>query len=332
MLNMHVLDIQQNALIINGKQFPLSFSVDNFIAAFGDQYQLEKPSSCSYVDSYRWHDPSIFFNKDSDSILMTSKDISIVYQGQALPEYYAEHDQARVFLSKSATTLDYLQVADHSYVHLIYNADSVAYYFSLGQQATYPKYENLNELSLKKQPEYIQLWQEWIAAVSKNTDISIVNNILQSGITQRELDTAAHLHLPEALVALYAVYDVDQSSEEWIFTLDEGDCFELLSFDAIAEEWEQIQDLISDTEDMMDGEYFGDYDQEIDVSHYAKPEWIPIATDKQGDYLLIDLAPSQYGKKGQIIVLNNESWDRYVVAPSLDALIHQKIRQLNTNI
>ncbi|MBF7683745.1 SMI1/KNR4 family protein [Acinetobacter sp. B5B] len=326
---MYRLEINENMFVINDQKLPSNFSLDTLIAGFGEDYCIEKVSDMSYVDSYRWHQPNIFLNRDSNSLTMSSKNVCIIYKNQRLSDYYAEHEEEWVALEKSKTAFNYLKVADQIYVYIIENADSIFYLFRLGHYTTYPFHKTANETSLQRDPQYLQLWHDWVNALSQQHDEETIHDVLQSGVTQHEIDQITNVKYPVELLALYTIHDVNHASCEWLFTLDTDDAFELLSFADIAQEWEAIQDLIEDTQDMLEDDYFGDYDLEIDAHAYAKPEWIPIATDKQGDYLLIDMAPSARGQIGQIIALSNESWDRYVVADSLYALIREKITQLN---
>jgi cell wall assembly regulator SMI1 len=52
---------------------------------------------------------------------------------------------------------------------------------------------------------------------------------------------------------------------------------------------------------------------------------VPFAEGRNGDYLLYDTDPSEQGDFGQIIELQNESWQRNVVAESLEALLKNEI-------
>ncbi|PWB22398.1 SMI1/KNR4 family protein [Flavobacterium sp. HTF] len=49
-----------------------------------------------------------------------------------------------------------------------------------------------------------------------------------------------------------------------------------------------------------------------------------------GDYLVYDTDPAEKGKLGQIIELQNESWERNIVADSLEELIQNEINNLKS--
>ncbi|MDH2045390.1 SMI1/KNR4 family protein [Acinetobacter johnsonii] len=55
---------------------------------------------------------------------------------------------------------------------------------------------------------------------------------------------------------------------------------------------------------------------------------MPFAEGRNGDYLMIDLDPSEQGQYGQIIELQNESWERNVISSSLEDFIQINIDQL----
>ena len=101
--------------------------------------------------------------------------------------------------------------------------------------------------------------------------------------------------------------------------------YELIPFQDIAEEWNSIQDLQFDEDDLPEQEI--DFEK-INTNNYANPKWIPFATGRNGDYLLYDTDPASKGKFGQIIELQNESWDRNIVADSLEELIQNEISNL----
>jgi cell wall assembly regulator SMI1 len=47
------------------------------------------------------------------------------------------------------------------------------------------------------------------------------------------------------------------------------------------------------------------------------PGWLPLSTDGKGDHHCLDLAPTQEGKAGQILILWHDEQARTVVAGSL---------------
>jgi cell wall assembly regulator SMI1 len=55
---------------------------------------------------------------------------------------------------------------------------------------------------------------------------------------------------------------------------------------------------------------------------------LPFADGDNGDYLLFDTDPSELGTYGQIILLENETWERVVIANSLEELIKSQIEKV----
>lgn len=103
--------------------------------------------------------------------------------------------------------------------------------------------------------------------------------------------------------------------------------YELIPFEDIKEEWEAIQDLQFDEDDLPEQEI--DFEK-IKTNNYANPKWIPFATARNGDYLLYDTDPASKGKFGQIIEFQNVSWERNIVADSLEELIQNEINNLKS--
>jgi cell wall assembly regulator SMI1 len=52
---------------------------------------------------------------------------------------------------------------------------------------------------------------------------------------------------------------------------------------------------------------------------YASPGWIPFAIDGGGNSLGIDLDPGPAGTRGQVINFGRDEFEKFVLAPSLDA-------------
>lgn len=175
------------------------------------------------------------------------------------------------------------------------------------------------------------LWQEWISEINKivSTDNDYYN--LAEGISEEDIKnhTApdSKITIPPALLNFYKVKNVDYDAVTSAFQiLINNWSYELIPFQDIKQEWELIQDLQFDEDDLPE-------QQEIDFeklqsNNYANPKWIPFATGRNGDYLLYDTDPAPKGKFGQIIELQNESWERNIVADSLDELIQNEINNL----
>lgn len=175
------------------------------------------------------------------------------------------------------------------------------------------------------------LWKEWISEINKivSTDNDYYN--LSDGITAEDIKKHTILEdditIPPALLNFYKVQNVDYDSVTSAFQFGVNNfSYDLIPFQDIKQEWESIQDLQFDEDDLPEQEEI-DFDK-IQTDNYANPKWIPFATGRNGDYLLYDTDPASKGKFGQIIELQNESWERNIVADSLEELIQNEISNL----
>ncbi|SHM36109.1 SMI1/KNR4 family protein [Flavobacterium chilense] len=184
-------------------------------------------------------------------------------------------------------------------------------------------------------PEFAQfetLWQEWISEINKivETDHDYYN--LTDGITLETITKHAVLEdeitIPPALLNFYKVQNVEYDAVTSAFQfLTHNWSYDLIPFADIPEEWNSIQDLQFDEDDLPEQEI--DFEK-LQTNNYTNPKWIPFATGRNGDYLLYDTDPAEKGKFGQIIELQNESWQRNIVAESLEELLNNEINNLKT--
>jgi hypothetical protein len=171
----------------------------------------------------------------------------------------------------------------------------------------------------------------WISEIKKTVPETNDYFNLKEGISEIEFiyDTKIKddIWIPNELIDCYKSINVAYNgiASAFSFTLDNG-WYQLIPFADIQQHWEGIQDL-----------YFGDdisdadldkFDPKVKAEDYANPRWIPFADAGQGDYLLFDTDPSEIGTYGQIIELQNVSWERNVIANSLEALIAQQIEKV----
>ena len=99
----------------------------------------------------------------------------------------------------------------------------------------------------------------------------------------------------------------------------------LLSFSEITQQWESLERI----DFLPDGVYWdaeNDYftsnvDGRIRNSDWFNPLWIPFASSGNGDYLCIDLAPTETGVVGQIIEFLNEESERNFISVSFEDLM-----------
>jgi cell wall assembly regulator SMI1 len=176
------------------------------------------------------------------------------------------------------------------------------------------------------------LWQEWIIEINKIIEADNRYYNLTDGISAEDLKEHSILEdeitIPPALQNFYKVQNVEYDAVTSAFQFLISDwTYDLIPFEDIKEEWNSIQDLQFDQDDLPEQEI--DFEK-IKTNNYANPKWIPFATGRNGDYLLFDTDPATKGKFGQIIELQNESWERNIVAESLEELLKNEINNLKT--
>lgn len=195
--------------------------------------------------------------------------------------------------------------------------------------------EKIKNLRLPVDKEFKQLeslWQEWIIEINKIVTADNDYYNLTDGISAEDLKEHFNLEneitIPPALQNFYKIQNVEYNAVTSAFQfLISNWTYDLIPFEDIKEEWNAIQDLQFDEDDLPELEI--DFDK-IKTNNYANPKWIPFATGRNGDYLVYDTDPADKGKFGQIIKLQNESWERNIAAESLEELLKKEINNLKT--
>ncbi|CAM3926409.1 Knr4/Smi1-like domain-containing protein [Flavobacterium branchiophilum] len=178
-----------------------------------------------------------------------------------------------------------------------------------------------------------QLFTNWIDLIHKIVPEHNPYFNLTSGISEMEIETHKTLEngleIPVELIHLYKIYNVKDNhvASAFSFTPENGGWYQLIPFKKIKQEWEGIQNLYF--EDSLEEGNLENFDPKVKADDYANPRWIPFADGDNGDYLLFDTDPSDEGKYGQIILLENESWERIVIANSIEELIESQIEKVN---
>lgn len=175
------------------------------------------------------------------------------------------------------------------------------------------------------------LWLKWIEQVSTviKPDDNCYN--LTQGITQKDIKKHSRLKgdivVPDELINFYKIHNVEYSGATSAFGFFvNGIRYDLIPFEDIASHWRDIADL---TEDFDGGETdFSGYNHRVKADGYASLRWIPFANGHNGDYLLYDTDPFDGGIYGQIIELQNESWERNIAADSLSELLRKEIESI----
>lgn len=185
----------------------------------------------------------------------------------------------------------------------------------------------------EKYTHFITIWEEWVNETTKIVQANNPYYNLTHGITQVDveknvlLDPTNNITVPDLLINFYKIYNVEYNgvTSPFSFFLHNWK-YDLLPFEKIKKDWESIQLLNDEDNDISD--LVSEYDKKVKADNYANPGWIPFAEGYNGDYLLFDTDPSLKGQYGQIIELQNESWYRGVIANSLEELLQNEINAI----
>lgn len=322
---------------INDTIVQLPAAIDVLKKALGDCRYIKK----QYNHIYTWDDLGIMaFSKEGKQAESLAIEFEVkkydycaksiftgefIFDGQELFQYYENNKNQLVKLFKG----------DRSGAFVL-NGISIWFDKEDGKITSLsisPYEEKEKKISAPLDPEFKAfkpLWQEWILEINKIVSSSNAYYNLTEGIStediQEHIELEDDIKIPPALINFYKVQNVDYDPVTAAFQFGVNNwSYDLIPFQDIAEEWNSIQDLQFEEDDLPEQEL--DFEK-INTNNYANPKWIPFATGRNGDYLLYDTDPASKGKFGQIIELQNESWSRIIVADSLEELIQNEINNL----
>jgi cell wall assembly regulator SMI1 len=333
------LELSKNGFQINNVNIEFPIDIKVLKQALGDSRYIKK----KYNHIYTWDDQGIMaFSKEGDQVESLAVEFEVreydycaksiftgefIFNGEELFQYYENNKKQLVKLFKG----------DRSGAFII-NGISVWFDKEDGKITSLsicPREEEVKKVPAPVDPEFKffqPLWKEWIFEINKIVSENNDYYNLAEGISEDDINNHSviedEITIPPALVNFYKVQNVDYDGVTSTFQILINNWpYELIPFQDIAEEWNSIQDLQFDEDDLPEQEI--DFEK-IQTNNYANPKWIPFATGRNGDYLLYDTDPASKGKFGQIIELQNESWDRNIVADSLEELVQNEINNLKT--
>lgn len=333
-LSLSKTDFKINDVII---QFPID--IDILKKALGECRYLKK----EYNHIYTWDNQGIIaFSKDGINVENLMLDFNFgnydycsknpftgefIFDDHELFEFYESNKNQLIKLFKGDKTGAF-----------ILNGTSVWFEKENGKITAIDISAYVEKIKKPKLPvdqefkQFETLWQEWIEQINKivSKDNDYYN--LTDGISAEDLEQHSVLEneitIPKALQNFYKVQNVEYDAVTSAFQfLINNWTYDLIPFNDIKKEWDFIDDLQFDEDDLPELEI--DFEK-IQTNNYANPKWIPFATGRNGDYLLYDSDPAKKGKFGQIIELQNESWERNIVAESLEELLKNEIKNLKT--
>lgn len=176
-----------------------------------------------------------------------------------------------------------------------------------------------------------QLWTDWMTAIEQIVPQENEYYNLKHGIEQQDilnLQQQQEMQIPEILINFYKAHNVEWDAVTSVFSFSvDGMGYDLLPFEDIYQHWQNNVEL--NTGEHLDASNYPNYDARTKINDYTNVSWIPFAESRDGDYLMLDLDPAEGGTYGQIIELQNESWERNIIANSLEHLVEMTIKQLN---
>lgn len=133
----------------------------------------------------------------------------------------------------------------------------------------------------------------------------------------KEVEEIARTKLPQEFKNLYLIHN--------------GETESVVYGSMLGMRWMDIQSIKNQIEyiEKSDFRMIDDNMRIMKVGEY-KREWIPFAEDFQGRYLALDLNPDINGKYGQVIVINVEKNDGYLIADSFDDFLDVILEKFNS--
>ncbi|GGQ96249.1 SMI1/KNR4 family protein [Deinococcus ruber] len=158
-----------------------------------------------------------------------------------------------------------------------------------------------------------------------------IHATLRPGATEADLDALEQhtgLPLPDAFRTLYKWHD----GQNW----DVGGMFGLVFFTVadIKSEWLTWQGIAEEMPEVAE-----EWDYMPSLSHpphairevYCSKQWLGFLSDDLGNLIALDFDPGSAGAVGQIITFGSDEEDKYVLASSLTAFLHEYWKRLQTD-
>ena len=337
---MLTINLNENTFLLN--QHPLNFPIptEKLISVLDTTHRV---LNCKTNTIYVWDELGITAYAKQDDLIDTI-DVSFKRrENDAAPKHafkgqfhYGQHEAISYFFKHPELRIPIYEgdrnkaLVAHD-VYAWFHGDLKNQQIDGISFSAYIKSEIPEPLALAPEYAHFQtLWSNWLNAI--HSIVPQHNNYynLKHGIQRQdiqEIHMQNEMHMPEVLTSFYKVHNVYWNPVTAIFTFFvKGWNYDLLPFEDIYKHWQHNVEL--NTGENLDHSNYPNYDVRTKISDYTNPNWIPFAEGRNGDYLMIDLDPSEQGQYGQIIELQNESWERNVISSSLEDFIQINIDQL----
>jgi cell wall assembly regulator SMI1 len=335
---MLTINLTQGILTINGTSVVFPIEVDTLIDVLG----VCRVQKTKYNDIFTWDQLGITaYSKRGgvvESLLVGFRDQEYIFS--------PKQTFSGVFMFEGVEILSYREANKEKLIKL-FSADegkafasgSISVWFGISddvvediQISEYKPKEIPKALSIDASYTYLEpLWQEWIEEITKVVPTNNRYYNLTHGITEEDINNYSCLeegiHIPEELINFYKIRNVEYDGVASAFGFSTHYYeYDLIPFKNIVSEWENIQNL--QFGDSLEESNLEGYSPKVKADDYTNSKWIPFAEGHDGDYLLYDTDPSEEGKYGQIVELQNESWERNIVADSFVELLQNEIDAL----
>ncbi len=331
------IQLTQDGLTINDALVVFPIEVDTLIGILG----VCRVQKTKYNDIFTWDQHGIMaYSKRgevAESLLVDFRDQKYGFS--------PKQTFSGVFMFEGAEILSYREANKEKLIKL-FSADEgkafvsggISVWFDMNdvvdaiEISVYKPKEIPKPLSIDASYTYLEpLWQEWIEEITKVVPTNNRYYNLTHGITEEDINNYSRLeegiHIPEELINFYKIRNVEYDGVASAFGFSTHYYeYDLIPFKNIVSEWENIQNL--QFGDSLEESNLEEYSPKVKADDYTNPKWIPFAEGYNGDYLLYDTDPSEEGKYGQIVELQNESWERNIVADSFVELLKNEIDAL----
>ena len=153
-----------------------------------------------------------------------------------------------------------------------------------------------------------------------------IRTSLNDGATYKDLNAtedALNVALPNNVRESYLIHDGQGGDLPALF----DGMFYLLTLEGMVEEWRVMQEVMRTSDVPNESQE----DSPEVRSYWWHDKWIPIFSNGAGDLWCVDLDPSAYGTRGQIIEFWHDDVGRTLIARDLRTLLRQFANDLEND-
>lgn len=166
----------------------------------------------------------------------------------------------------------------------------------------------------------VQRFQTVLAKIQKQQAQAVLQ--LNEGASEAALlqvQAALNVVFPDNLQQWYRMFDGQSAHSEHVFN-----CAIWLSLERMQLAWQQMNMRAAE---MHNEDNALSLDDEVQALWWHDA-WLPLSEDTQGNYVCVDLAPTEEGEIGQIIRVSRDNMARSLEAASLEAWLEAHVEAL----